>query len=68
MKTPGIPNAERSARVFGCTVEQAKALMARNAAGLQKMAERAAKTGRKYRGYTETELRESASDYLEASR
>lgn len=68
MKTPIAPNAERSARIFGCSVEQAKRLMAKNAAGLSQMADRAAKTGRKVQGYAETELRMSAAQYEAASR
>lgn len=68
MSTPIPPNAERTARVFECTVEQAKAQMAKNAKGLAQMAERAASTGRKCNGYTEAELRLSARQYLEASK
>ncbi len=68
MKTPIKPNAARMAALFGCTVERAKVLLAKNAKGFVEMADSAAKTGRKYNGYTEAELRQSAADYAEASR
>lgn len=61
------PNPENIARTFGCTVEQAKAGLARNAEGFREMAEKAEKSGKKYRGYTATELRESERLYREAS-
>jgi len=67
MTSPQKPNAERSAKIFGCSIEQAKRLMAQNANGLLKMADKAASTGKKVNGYTESELRLSAADYLAAS-
>jgi hypothetical protein len=68
MKTPTKPNATESARRFGCSVEQAKAMFAKNAQGFCQMAERAEKTGRKEYGYTLAELRQSEADYQEASK
>ena len=65
---PMKPNAERSAKLFGCSVEQAKRLMAKNAAVLNGMANRAAKTKRRVNGYTEHELRSSATAYEEVCR
>ncbi len=65
--TPRKPDAQRSALAFGCTLEQAQRLMARNAAGLAQMADKAKRTGRKCNGYTESELRTSAAQYAQAS-
>lgn len=65
--SPAIPNAERSAALFGCTVDQAKRQFSRNAASLKIMADRAAKSGKKVNGYTEKELRESAERYSRAA-
>lgn len=65
---PIKPDAARSAALFGCTVEQAKRLLSKNADGLRQMAEKAESTGKKYRGYTAAELRASEADYREASR
>lgn len=65
---PIAPNAERSARIFGCSVEKAKKLFAQNADGFSKMADKAAKNGGKYNNYTEAELRLSAEQYAEAAR
>ena len=62
------PNAERTARVFGCSIAKANRLFAENAKVFLQMAERAKQSGKKVNGYTETELRQSASDYLEASK
>jgi hypothetical protein len=67
MKSPKTPNAEESARVFGCTVEQAKRLMAKNADGMREMAEKAERTGKKVNGYTAAELRDSEAAYRKAS-
>ena len=67
MKTPIKPNAARCARFAGCTIEQAKKMLAKNAAGFTEMADRAKRTGRNYNGFTEAELRLSATQYLEAS-
>lgn len=61
-------SAARTARQFGCTVEQAKALLAKNAAGFSEMAERAKRKGGRFNGYSEAELRQSAADYAEAAR
>jgi hypothetical protein len=57
------PDAARAARDFGCTEEQAKRLMARNADGLQQMADKAKRTGNKVSGYTEADLSSSAREY-----
>jgi len=64
---PIKPSAPRCAAVFGCTVEQAKRLFAKNADGLRWMAAKAEKTGKKYNGYTAAELRASEAAYREAS-
>lgn len=61
------PNAERSARVFGCTVEQARVMFRKNAYKLMEMHEKAVKTGKKVNHYTAEELEQSAKDYLEAA-
>ena len=53
-------NAEQVARLFGCTVEQAKALYAKNAAQLSSMARTSKATGRKVNNYTEATLRRLA--------
>lgn len=66
--SPIKPDAAKSARIFGCTVEQAKRLMARNAEQMRQMADRARELGRKVNGYSEAELRQSATDYAEAAR
>ena len=68
MKTPIVPNAERAARLVGCTVEQAKRMFAKNAVGFSEMADKAARTGKKVNGYTEIELRTSAKQFAEASK
>lgn len=65
--TPIKPDAARSANVLGCTVEQAKRLLAKNAASLLWMADKAACKGGRYNGYTEAELRFSAAQYAEAA-
>ncbi len=67
------PDAARSARVFGCTIEQAKALFAKNAEGMREIADKvdALPAGRKYRGYSSKDLarlRTSEADYREASK
>lgn len=62
-----IPNPVNIAAIFGCTVEQAKAQLAKNAKSLKKMADRAAKIGRKVNGYTEIELRGHAARFEEAA-
>lgn len=67
MKTSIAPDATRSAAVFGCTVEQAKRLMAKNAAALAQMADKANRNGGKCNNYTEAELRASAAQYQAAS-
>ena len=67
LNSPVKPDAARSAKMFGCSIEQAKRLMKKNAEGLAQMAEKAARTGKKVNGYTETELRASAADYAAAS-
>jgi hypothetical protein len=62
------PNAARSASVFGCTVEQARSLMARNSVVLSGMALKAKRTGKKVNGYTSAQLAASAADYCAASK
>lgn len=60
------PSVERTVMFFGCSAEQAKAQMKRNADSLLRMAEQAAQTGRKVNNYTEEQLRAKAANYLEA--
>lgn len=62
------PDVERTARVFGCSIDNAKRLFNQNAKGFLEMAEKARESEKKVNGYTETQLRQSASDYLEASK
>lgn len=64
---PQTPDANRAARIFGCTVEQAKSLMAKNAAQMATMADKAKRTGKKVNNYTESELRSSAEAYRVAA-
>lgn len=64
---PIQPNAAASAKRFGCTVAQAKALFAKNAVGFRQMAEKAERTGRKVNGYTSAQLRASEAAYRTAS-
>jgi len=66
--TPAVPNAERSARIFGCTTEQAKRLMALNAQGFRSMATKARKSHKKVNGYSVAELELSANQYAEAAK
>jgi hypothetical protein len=61
-------DAQRAARIFGCSVEQAKALYRKNAEQLAQMAEKAEDTGGRYNGYTAAELREKAKAFEEKSR
>ena len=61
------PNAEVSAAVFGCTVQQAKRLFAKNADGFRAMAEKAERTGERVNGYSAEELRRSEAEYRAAS-
>ncbi len=51
--------------VFGCTPEQARAQMLRNAAGLERTADTMGKR-RKVNGFTAQELRERAANYRKA--
>jgi len=67
METTIQPNAERSAKAFGCTIEQAKAMFAKNAIGCRSMLERAVRTGKKVNGYTADQLRASVEAYAAAS-
>lgn len=66
--SPTPPNAERSAKLFSCSIGQAKRLMANNAEGMRIMAMKARRTGKPVNGYTAEELETSARDYLEASK
>ena len=68
MKPPIKPNAARCAATFGCTIEQAKRLLGKNADGFRQMAEKAERTGKKFNGYTAAELRASEADYREAAK
>ncbi len=61
MKTP-----EQIAKIFGCTVEQARAQMAANAKQLRALESRAITTSRKVRGYTSSQLT-ALADGMEAA-
>ena len=52
---------DQIAKFFKCTPEQLAAQYARNADDLTKLAEKAAKTGKKVRGYTAAEHAEAAA-------
>lgn len=56
------------ANVFGCTPEQVKAQMARNASSLQAMADKAVTTGRKVNGYTARQLEQHAANFGAAAK
>lgn len=56
-KTP-----EQVAKMFGCTVEQARAQIAANAKQMREMASKAEKSG-KFRGYTASQLMERAAAF-----
>lgn len=58
---------EHIAKVFGCSVEQAKAQLARNAQQLEAIADKARQTGRPVNHYTEKELREHAANFRTAA-
>ena len=60
------PNANKSAAIFGCTPEQARNLMHKNAAILRQMAIKAKKTGKLVNGYTQAQLDSSAAAYASA--
>jgi hypothetical protein len=60
------PNANTSARIFGCTPEQARNLMLKNAAGLRMMAEKAKRTGKNVNGYSLAYLEAKAAAYASA--
>lgn len=62
VKTPA-----QIARMYGCTEQQAAALLKKNADVLQAMANKAAQKRGKYNGYTQVELQNRAQDYLAAS-
>ena len=64
MKTP---NAVHSAKVFGCTVEQAKRLFERNANEALEMIEQAKANGGRYNCYSLAQLIEMERDYRAAS-
>jgi hypothetical protein len=49
-------NADKAAKVFGCTPEQAKEQMQRNLIQLQQMRAKASSGGKKVNGYTADEL------------
>jgi len=61
------PNAVESARIFGCTIEQAKRLFAKNADEALTMIERAKANGGRYRNYSLAQLVQMERDYREAS-
>jgi hypothetical protein len=54
---------EQIAARFGCTVEQARAQLQRNADQLARMAAKANKTGKNVNGFTAAQLTERASFY-----
>lgn len=62
MKTPA-----EIARAMGCTEQQARAQLARNAAQLDAMAAKAKATGKKVNGYTYEQLAAKARDCIAAA-
>lgn len=61
------PDAAKSAAAFGCTIEQAKRLLAKNADGFAWMAAKAKAKGGRYNGFTAAELLRSEAEYRAAS-
>lgn len=61
------PDALRCAVQLGCSVEQAKRLLSKNASQLHVMANHAARAG-SYRGYSAAELAKIERDYRKASK
>jgi len=61
------PNAAESARIFGCTIEQAKRMFKRNADEALVMIERAKARGGIYNRYSLEQLVAMERDYREAS-
>lgn len=67
MTTTIKPDAIRSARVFGCSVDQAKKLFLKNADEALVMIERAKQSGGRYRNYSIAQLVQMERDYRAAS-
>lgn len=59
---------ERTARIFGCTVEQASAQFFANAAGLRAMERTARSIGVMVNGYTADQLAAMAEDAMAAAK
>ena len=62
-----MKTASEIARIMGCTVQQARAQLARNAAQLDAMASKAKATGKNVNGYTYEQLVKKARDCLGAA-
>ena len=58
-----IMSKQETCKFFGCTMEQLNKQIKANAAGLQKLADKAEMTGKKVNGYTEKQLRDLAAKY-----
>lgn len=56
MKTK--PSLEQFCKIFGCTLEQANALRAKNRAQLTEMYDEACRTKKRVNGYTSEQLRQ----------
>jgi ABC-type enterochelin transport system substrate-binding protein len=61
-------NAEQIAKIFGCTVEQAKAQYKANGEQLRKMESKAKATGKKVNGYAQERLAAYAKQMEECSK
>ena len=62
-----MKTASEIARTMGCTLNQARAQLARNAKQLDAMAAKAKATGKKVNGYTYEQLVQKARDCLGAA-
>ncbi len=50
-------------KLFGCSLEQLNNQYSENSKGLKEMEKRAIKTGKKYNGYTATQLNQLSKQY-----
>ncbi len=58
---------EQMCKLYGCTMEQLNSQFKENASGLNKMADKAKKTGVKVNGFTGKYLSERAEEYKRLS-
>lgn len=67
MQPQPVKTPAQVAALFGCTIEQARAQMTANAAGLRKMEAKARATGKKHSGFTADQLAERAGAFERAA-